>query len=75
VSKLLLGSSHDEVNKIMDLPARLVGKGHRAFLHDPLSAFILFGDDPEKFKAALLHILVDEVSKDPRVKKVLESLV
>ena len=74
ISRLLLGESHDDVNKLMDLPAKIMGKRHRLIFHDPLSAFILFGGNPEKFKAALLHILVDELSKDPKVKKILESL-
>jgi len=74
ISRLLLGSSHPDVDRIMDLPAYILGKKHRLLLHDPLSVFILFGDDPERLGAALLHILVDLAAKDPRVKKLLESL-
>jgi len=75
VSRLFLGSSHDDVNKLMDLPAKLLGRRHRILLHDPFSALILFGSDSEKFKASILHILVDELAKNPEVKKVLESLI
>jgi len=57
-----------------DLPAYILGKRHRMLLHDPLSALILFGDDPEKLSASLLHILVDLAAEDPKVKKLLESL-
>jgi len=74
VCRLLLGSSHPEVDRIMDLPAYILGKKHRLLLHDPFSAFILFGDDPERLGAALLHIFVDMAARDPKVKKLLESL-
>jgi len=70
-----LGSSHDDVNKLMDLPAHILGKKHRVLLHDPISAFIMFGRKPEKFEAAILHILVDKLAENPELRKLLESLV
>ena len=74
ICKLILGKAHPDVDKIMDLPALILHKDHRRYFHDPLSVFILFGKNPEKFRAALLHILVDHIGSDPKVKKLLESI-
>jgi len=74
IEKLILKKSHDDVHRIMDAPARILGKKHRLFLHDPISCFLLFNDNPEKINAALLHVLVDELSKDRATKILMEML-
>jgi len=57
----VFGKEHDDVHKIMDGLASLLGTEHRKYPpHDPLSV-LLFTRDPEKALAATLHILVDDL--------------
>jgi len=74
ISKLVLGKPHNDVNKVIDGPFKLLGKRHRALFHDPLSVLALFGDDPEKLKAGLLHLVVDRACRNRTVEKILVAL-
>jgi hypothetical protein len=71
VSKLVLGEPYERVHMLLDMPAFFIPKGHRRFFHDPVSAyFIGYALDGEKGgEAALLHVLVDKLCDDKRVKR------
>jgi hypothetical protein len=59
-AKKLLGNEYNSVNRIMDLGAYLQpGKSHRKGIeHNPLFVLMMTGDQ-EKFKAAILHQILD----------------
>lgn len=59
LDKLVLGRAHPEVHRLMDSPSLVLGKRHRVLFHSPLELVLLFGDDPEKLAAALLHVWLD----------------
>lgn len=74
ISRMLLGNAHNDVNKIMDAPYKMLGKKHRILFHDPLSVLALFPNDRERQSAALLHIAVDKACENRFVEKMLEAL-
>ena len=74
--KIILKKQDMTVDEIMGFPASFAGKGHRKYLHDPLSLVVLFGNDPEKLREAILHKLVDEAfTKHPESRRFLEVLM
>jgi len=73
------GKSYYKIHKEMDWPYKILGKDHRKFFHDPLSAPIIaercYPGDPNAIEAAYLHILLDQLcSENPEYKKSLEKL-
>lgn len=76
VSKFILGKGYEDVHTTMDLPALFKSKGHRRFLHDPASGIILYGGDPERLKAYMLHVALDRYcTRHPNVKRLLEAML
>jgi hypothetical protein len=71
VERALLGREYPDVHRILDLPAYFVGKSHRRYLHDPLTAYLvgyaLHGH--RGGLASLLHIIVDRVYGDRRARR------
>lgn len=64
------------VDEVMDWPVKFFGKGHRRYLHDPLSMMILFGNDPIKLQDAALHKLVDTAfTNNPKARRILEAMI
>jgi hypothetical protein len=63
LDRIFLGRKFSQVHKLIDLPARSMGKKHRTLFHDPLSA-IAIGyavGGLEGAMSALLHIAVDSL--------------
>jgi len=76
VDKFVFGRAFPKVHVELDRPAYVLGKKHRMLLHDPISA-MLIGRSVAGEKGAtvaLLHVVVDELCKDKRVKRVFEAL-
>jgi hypothetical protein len=59
VSKLLLGEDHRDVHSWMDEPVTWLGSKHRLLRHDPVTLGIKYFNQPKKFLAGLLHIVLD----------------
>ena len=76
-AQILLGSSFNEVNRVIDLPHRFLKEKHRVIGHDPLSAFLIgYALAGERGGlAGLLHIALDEIANDPKAKKIIEALL
>ena len=73
------GKCYYKLHRVMDWPYKILGKDHRMYFHDPVSASIIAQDcypgDPNAVEAAYLHILLDQqCSQDPEYKKLLEKL-
>lgn len=76
--RIYFGKSYYKIHKEMDWPFKIVGKGHRQFFHDPLSAYIIaeqcYPGDPNAVEAAYLHILLDQTcSENPEFRRQLEK--
>jgi hypothetical protein len=63
LDRVFLGRKFTQVHRLIDLPARNMGRKHRALFHDPLSAiaigYAVGGLDGAM--SALLHIAVDNL--------------
>lgn len=76
ISKLLIGEECEITNKIIDYPVRFLGRNHRIFFHDPISAAligILTGEENGMY-SALLHLVIDKYSTNQLAKLVIEYL-
>jgi hypothetical protein len=64
-SKLFLGREYRDVDLFLDAGYKVFGRAHRRLdpLHSPLGALLygLISRDPERVKAGLLHLLIDEL--------------
>jgi len=71
LDRVFLGRKFSQVHRLIDLPARSVGKKHRALFHDPLSAiaigYAVGGLDGAM--SALLHIAVDSLFTELKKQK------
>lgn len=60
IDRIFLGEEFDVVHRIKDAPAKVFGKKHRKFFHDPLTNLYIGLRYGEKaFISAVLHDLVD----------------
>ena len=77
MSKILSGKNCELTHKIMDYPARFLGKKHRTFFHDPFS-IILIGyltNGLEGIYSGFLHLATDRIcSKYSIAKKLIDYL-
>lgn len=76
-TKFVLGNEYDEVHRLLDIASKFMGKTHRKYFHDPMSAMAAGASVAGERGAltALLHLEVDKIcSKNPELKKVLEML-
>lgn len=74
--KIILKKEDMTVDEIMDFPVSFAGKGHRKYLHDPISIIALFGSNPERLREAALHMLVDNAfTEHPESRRLLEVLM
>jgi hypothetical protein len=78
--RVCFGKSYYKIHREIDWPYKFLGKDHRKFFHDPLSAPIIaekcYPGDPNAVEAAYLHILLDQLcSNNPEYRKLLEKLV
>lgn len=76
---MVFGRSYWKLHKLIDKPVFVFKRNHRVFFHDPYSATNIarryFPGDPQAEKAAILHILLDNLcTEDPKFKKNMESL-
>lgn len=79
IDLLNFGRSYYKIHEEMDWPWKILGKDHRKYFHDPLSAPVIaehcYPDDPNAVEAAYVHILLDQLcSENPEYKKSLEKL-
>lgn len=77
VARLLLGKDYPDIDMLLDLPAFMGVKKHRRFFHDPMSAFMI-GYVRHGVKgglAGLIHIMLDNASKDKRTLKLMKALL
>ena len=82
LTKAILGKAHNDVNRLMDSTAYInKGRSHRRdIVHNPF--FILaVTQDWEKFNAAVLHLIADNVvsdakqsTKNRKLRKILDNL-
>lgn len=75
VCRFVLGKEYPEVDRMLDLPYVILGKKHREYFHDPVSAWIVGSlvAGEEGGYAALLHILLDNLCKDKKVERLLKE--
>ena len=62
IAKLLLGKSYPMVDRGLDWPVRLMGRGHRKVLHSVPEALVVgfvLGGGVRGAAAGVLHVLVD----------------
>jgi len=74
------GRSYPKIHQKMDWPYKILGKDHRKYFHDPLSAAAIakryYPEDPNAVRAAYLHILLDQLcTENPEFKKSLKKFV
>ena len=74
ITKFVLGREFEEVHRLMDLPVLALQARHRMFFHDPLSLLLMFGNDPEKLRAAYVHLLTDNIFSNKKMKNELKKL-
>lgn len=63
----------------MDAPVVVLGRKHRVFFHDPVSAQAIaeqsYPGDPNAVSAGYMHILADDLcTSDPGLKRTLENM-
>jgi hypothetical protein len=78
ISKILTSYSCERTHKLIDYPARFLGKKHRILLHDPISALIVgfLSDGLKGSISALSHIALDETySKNKLFKQLIDYLL
>jgi len=63
ISKIITGEYCDITHQIIDYPVKYLGRGHRNFLHDPISAGIigLLAEGYKGLVSAESHIVVDRL--------------
>jgi len=76
--RVYFGRSYYKIHREMDWPYKILGKDHRKFFHDPISASIIaeqcYPGDPNAEEAAFLHIILDQLcSENPEFRKLLEK--
>ena len=76
INVIVLGKAYSEVNKVLDLPAKVVGSSHRKFLHSVPEAFllgVLLTGDLDGGIGGVLHVIVD--SFDSSAKREFKKIV
>ena len=78
VSKELFGKSYWRIHKWIDSAYPILGRSHRRYFHDDMSAMgfalSLYPGDPGAVEAARFHLVLDEMcSADPAFKKYIEA--
>jgi hypothetical protein len=67
ISEILFGEDGDEIHEFMDAPAKIFGKYHRKYLHDPLTlAFLYAVGGQEAAEHAAAHMLVDKTYSETK---------
>ena len=68
----------NKINRDIDFPSKFLGKKHRILFHDfDLSTILLLSKykfSPEVLTAWYLHKLLDELSKDKKMKELFDIL-
>jgi len=61
--EMFIGKKMSKVHKIIDSPSVFLGKRHRIFFHDPLSAMIIGGlvGGRDGIVSAILHLMADNM--------------
>jgi len=78
VSISLFGKSYYKIHRAIDSAYWIVGRMHRKYYHDNLSAMGIarqfYPGDPKALEAAKFHLVLDEMcSENPALRKYLES--
>ncbi len=58
--KKILGEDHDNINKFLDSPSRVLGPNHRILFHDEETIGRISMFDLDSGLAAMLHKILDE---------------
>jgi hypothetical protein len=79
IDRVFFGKSYYKIHRQIDWPFKIVGKDHRRFFHDPLSARIIaetcYPGDESAVLAAYGHIVLDKFcTENPEYMKILEKL-
>ena len=72
----MVGDECARTHRLIDSYSAILGKKHRVFYHDPLSAMIVadVAEGPQCRAAALNHLMVDQLYTRPESKIFMEML-
>jgi hypothetical protein len=75
VEKAILGESFSDIHRTLDLVGVVGMRGHRRWLHDPFSAFMVgYALHGQKgAMSGLLHITLDKVCNDRKARRLVEA--
>ena len=75
-SKRYTGLDCPRTHRLIDSWSSVLGAKHRVYLHDPRTAAAAaeIADGPQCRGAAINHLLMDEIYKDPELKIVFEMM-
>jgi hypothetical protein len=72
----MVGNECARTHRLIDWYSAILGKKHRTFYHDPISAMIVadVAEGPQCRAAALNHLMVDQLYTRPESKIFMEML-
>ena len=75
-SKRMVGQECARTHRLIDSYSAILGKKHRTFFHDPVSAMIVadVAEGVHCRPAALNHLMIDKLYANPESKIVMEML-
>lgn len=72
----MVGLECERTHRLIDSYSSILGKKHRDFFHEPISAMIVadISEGPQCRRAALNHLNVDKLYSKPETKLVMEMI-
>ena len=72
----MVGQECSRTHRLIDSYSAILGKKHRVFYHDPVSAMIVadVAEGVQCRSAALNHLMIDQLYADPQSKIVMEMI-
>lgn len=72
----MVGLECERTHRLIDSYSAILGKKHRDFFHDPISAMIVadISEGHQCRRAALNHLTVDKLYNNPETKLIMEMI-